>query len=161
MIRVYGASRTTLASEWLRLREAWPEVEWTARWPFLIGEVPDEPAFAKLFWQHDLEDVAKADVVMVLSDANDPDESAALRGALVEAGAGLALGKSLVLVGDCWEFGTWQYHPRCYKVACLLEARVMLKQLTPESAGKLRIRMPRDLPDAAPGWSNLAGFETP
>jgi len=123
-LRVYTASKISQAPRWLALAREWPEVEFVARWPHLIGHTPDEGVFMKAFWQQDHEDVAKAHVVLTYGE---PGEH--LRGALVEAGMGIALGKTIIVVGDHPDYGTWQEHPLVFKCKDLSEARSLLQVL--------------------------------
>jgi nucleoside 2-deoxyribosyltransferase len=121
-MKVYTASKLSEASRWQRLAEEWPEVEFVARWPFKhVGVVPDTETFAKVFWKHDLEDVTRADVVLVYAALDHK-----LRGALVEAGMAIALGRCVIVVGDHPDYSTWQYHPLVYRAADLDEARALL-----------------------------------
>ena len=122
-LKVYTASKLDKAPLWLRLIEEWDEIEFVARWPRLhVGTTPDAPCYAKVFWQHDLEDVSESDIVLVYSEPHDK-----LRGALVEAGMALALQKPVIVVGEHLDYGTWQFHPLVYKVPDLEEARLLLK----------------------------------
>jgi nucleoside 2-deoxyribosyltransferase len=122
-IKVYGASKLRHAPMWNDLREAWPEILWTARWPYQhVGQVPDTPDFASLFWLHDHEDVEKADGVLVYAEPDD-----VLRGALVEAGMAIALGKWVLCVGDNPGFGTWQWHPQVSRLPDLDAARALFE----------------------------------
>ena len=57
-------------------------------------------------WIEDHQDVGRSDVVMVYAERGD-----VLRGAFVEAGMGIALGKFVLAVGD-GDFGTWWAHPQ-------------------------------------------------
>lgn len=121
-IKVYGASKLCHVEVWKQLSKSWTEIEFTARWPFKhVGTVPDEPCFARVFWEHDLEDVVAADGVVVYAKPEDD-----LRGALVEAGMALALGKFVIVVGENKNYGTWQYHPLVHRVADLTDARTLL-----------------------------------
>lgn len=125
-IKVYTASKLSEAPLWHKLRDEWPEIMFIARWPFLhVGTIPDTPTFAKVFWEQDLKDVKAADVVMVYARA----ETDKLKGALVEAGAGLALGKQIVIVGSHPDYGTWQFHRDCHRVKDLEEARQLLQTM--------------------------------
>lgn len=118
-LSVYPASHTHLAPLWLSLANDWPEVHFCARWPSALhGGRPDTPEFATVGWQENVEDITRADVILVYSDSY-----TLLRGALVEAGMGIALGKKVLLVGKHPSFGTWQYHPQCYGVRELEGAR--------------------------------------
>lgn len=123
-IKVYTASKLAQADRWKRLVDEWPEVHFVARWPGYVGVVPDEPDQAEVFWQHDIEDVTSADAVLVYAEAGEH-----LRGALVEAGAAIALGKPVIVVGTHADYGTWQYHPLVHRVADLDGARELLQTM--------------------------------
>jgi len=120
---VYFASCIAHAPVGNNLMSTWTEFHWTSRWPRChVGKVPDSTVYAKLFWEHDLEDVTFCDIVLVYSEPNDT-----LRGALVEAGMGIALCKKIVVVGENYSYSTWQYHPAVMKAASLEEARVIMR----------------------------------
>jgi hypothetical protein len=121
-IRLYVASKLDEAGMWKNLARAWPEVEFISRWPWKhVGTVPDDPVHSKVFWQHDLEDVWRTDVVLVYAR-----EGQKLRGALVEAGMAIVLGKRVIVVGDHADYSTWRHHPSVYIVADLNQARMLL-----------------------------------
>lgn len=142
-IRVYTASKTNHAAMWLRLRAEWPEVHFTARWPMqVLAGLPQTPNFAMQFWQDDLEDVKFADVVLVyaeyhaipfahsvMNNTEPKGEWEHLRGALVEAGMGIALGKRILVIGDAPDYGSWQHHPLCDKVENFEKARTELSHI--------------------------------
>ena len=123
-IRVYGASTLPHASLWRDLSRRWiDEVEFTARWSYMhFGNIPETAEFARLFWLHDMEDVRRSDVVMVYAEPKD-----SLRGALVEAGMGLAYGLRVLVCGSNHGFGTWQHHPQVTHVSTLEDAKAQLK----------------------------------
>ncbi len=126
-LKVYTAGKLHDAPLWRALRDEWPEVIFTARWPVChVGTTPDSPCFAKVFWEHDFVDVSEADVVLVYSHSR-ADQ---LRGALVEVGMGLALAKEIICVGEHPDFGTWQYHRNVHRVSDLAEARLLLSTMT-------------------------------
>lgn len=123
MIKVYTASKITRAAQWKALYHEWPEIHFVARWPFChTGNVPDDPCYAKVFWQQDHEDVVKADVVLLLAEGKEH-----LKGGLVEAGMALALGKPVIVIGDHPDYSTWQYHPQVHRVLDLPSARILLR----------------------------------
>lgn len=107
-VRVYTASKLEHAELWKHARGKFPGVYFTARWPFYVGQVPDTAEHAEQFWQDDEEDIRRSDVVLVY--AANSDEK--LRGALVEAGMGLALSKLVIVVGKHPDYSTWQFHPQ-------------------------------------------------
>lgn len=125
-ISVYTASKTSLADFWLALRKdpQWSHVHFTARWPsyLLGGQIPDTQAFCQVTWVHDESDIYHSDVVLVVATTGE-----SLRGALVEAGIGLAYDKQIIIVGDHHDYGTWQFHPQVMKAPTLEDARRLLE----------------------------------
>lgn len=105
--QVYTASKLRHAPLWLKLKqEYYGQYEFTSRWIFIAGMVPESPDNAKVFWIRDYEDVKRSTHVLVYAEGEEN-----LRGALVEAGMGIALGKTVIVVGDSREYGSWQFHP--------------------------------------------------
>lgn len=137
-LKVYTASKLKEGPRWRRLAEEWPEIDIVARWPFLHvtsdgapGWPDDCAAHGSIFWQHDYEDVSRADVVLVFADQAED----VLRGALVEAGMGIAMGKTVIVVGSNSGYGTWQYHQQVKRVPSLDAARSLLRLMaTPAAA---------------------------
>ncbi len=124
--RVYTASKLDHADLWLHLVDEWPEIEFTARWPvdYLANFYKDAGIDGRQFWIIDEEDVRAADFVMVYGEPQD-----VLRGALVEAGMAIGLGRRVIVVGDNPFYGTWQYHPLVTRVESLEVARGMISTL--------------------------------
>lgn len=124
-LNVYIASKFHHAERWKKLTvSGWSQFHFTSRWfKQYAGYIPDEPEFCKMGWIHDIEDVKRADVVVVYGGDQANDR---LRGALVEAGAALAFGRHVIVVGDNPDFGTWQYHPLVHKVGTLEAAYKLL-----------------------------------
>jgi len=135
-IKVYTASCLNKGPLWRELASVWEEVEIVARWPFLhvnnegLPDWPEDcPAHGAEFWQQDHDDVLRADVVLIY--AIETDE---LRGALVESGMALGLGKPVIVAGKNHRFGTWQYHRLARRVPTLEAARSLLRLMsTPAS----------------------------
>jgi len=124
-LSIYFASKLQHANIGKLLLAEWTEFQWTSRWPQChVGKVPQQSNYSKVFWEHDLEDVQKANVVLVYSKSDD-----VLRGALVKAGMAIALGKRVVVVGENDSYGTWQYHPLVFQANNLAEARQLLRTL--------------------------------
>lgn len=131
-LKVYTASKLKHFQKWRDLRDANPEIIITSRW---IDQSLDQEYLAKNasvtaclseqaareVWRVDHEDVAACDVVLVYAE-----ESEHLRGALVEAGMGLALGKTIMVVGDHPDYGTWQYHTKVTRAKDLDQAVMLL-----------------------------------
>ena len=136
-LKIYTASKLKEGPRWRALAEMWPEIEIVARWPFLHVTTDGEPgwpddcaAHGSVFWRHDHEDVSRADVVIVFADQADD----VLRGALIEAGMGIAMGKTVIVVGSNPGYGTWQFHPQVKRVPSLDAARSLLRLMaTPDS----------------------------
>lgn len=105
--RVYVASKLKYADELLAMRKRFLNIHFTDRWSLMQGKVEDDHEQAAHFWQDDFDDIARAEYVIIWA----PSSEDKLRGALVEAGIGIALGKKLVLAGESPDFGTWQWHP--------------------------------------------------
>ena len=117
--RVYVASKLKYADELLAMRKKFLNIHFTDRWSLMHGKVEDDHEQAGHFWQDDFDDIARAEYVVVWA----PSAEDKLRGALVEAGIGIALGKIVILAGESDDFGTWQYHPAViYKAATLEKA---------------------------------------
>jgi nucleoside 2-deoxyribosyltransferase len=128
-LKVYTASKLREGPRWRKLAEEWSDIDFVARWPFIhvtsdgeAGWPGDCAAHGAEFWRQDHEDVARCDVVLVYSEAND-----ILKGALVEAGMALAMGKVVIVVGDNPGYGTWQFHQQVRRVATLEAARSLLR----------------------------------
>jgi hypothetical protein len=131
-LKVYTASKLSHASRWVVLaHELAPYgVTITSRWikySHALGDRPYESEAVldgetmRQCWIEDHEDVSRADVVLVYGE---PGEN--LRGALVEAGMGIALGKTVLVVGENENFGTWHHHPRCKRLETLEDAKRIL-----------------------------------
>ena len=124
MIPVYTASKLHHRERWRSLRSQWPDVTFTARWPDLDKDIPSSSDEARSNWLKDEEDVRRADVVMVYAEDGDH-----LRGALIEAGMAIALGKTVMVVGEHPDFGTWRHHPRVVHASDLDHAHSRLNEL--------------------------------
>jgi hypothetical protein len=130
-MKIYTAAKLTQASKLLKTVGTWEGHEITSRWikRILDGDEdpyagPVSPEVARAVWIEDEEDVRAADVVLVYWEPGDN-----LRGALVEAGMGIALGKDVIVVGHSPAHWTWKYHPRVWRAYDLDEARTFLNLL--------------------------------
>lgn len=135
--KVYTASKIWHAPLWrdLRTNPSWSHVEFTARWPDMEhlekgGAMPSPAEFAH-FWTIDEQDVRRSDFVLVL--AHDPylhngptGDNESLRGALVEAGIGIAMGKTIITIGLAPSH-SWSYHPRVVRLDDLASAKIFLR----------------------------------
>lgn len=107
-VAIYTASKMLHAAMWREIYEVHDYIHWTSRWPYLEPFVNPTPANAQRFWQDDLADIVRAQVLILFAGADGQDQ---LRGGLIEAGMALALSKPVVTVGDSPHYGTWRYHP--------------------------------------------------
>jgi len=118
MIRIYPASGTHHAAMWREARHKWPGVIVGARWvDYVLDGVEETETNARSFWRDDHADVKAADALIVFAAPGDR-----LRGALVEAGMAIALGKPVYVVGVSDDFGTWQFHPSVVRVPDIASA---------------------------------------
>lgn len=111
MAKVYFASKMHHAEKW---RDLYSHVHLSCRWPFLEPFVEPSPENARKFWLDDFTDIENCDVLVCYAE-----EDEKLRGALVEVGIALGLGKIVYLVGDHPDFGTWRYHRLVYNYETL------------------------------------------
>lgn len=121
-LQVYPASRLCHADRWLDLDTGlhWCSI---ASWPTLtkcLDTGTASPAYlAREFWVIDIKEALASDVVMVYGELNDEP----LRGALVEAGAKLGNGGTVVAVGDktLRSWGSWVHHPKVVRLHDLVQ----------------------------------------
>ena len=129
MIKVYIASKLSYAFMFQGLREEWRRrgIDLHARW---FDQASLEHVEHKLtthdfhvFWLVDEEDVRQSDAVILYAETGDK-----LRGALVEVGMAIALGKLVIVIGDHPDYGTWQHHPVVTRADSLDHAFTMLQR---------------------------------
>ena len=113
MVKIYLASKLHHANfaRDLIVNNRFPMVTWTNRWQWFEGQVSDAKKNAAHFWENDFDDVDAADAVLVMGWGKD-----ILKGALVEAGYGIAKGKSVLCLGNSPSFSTWQYSNRISEI---------------------------------------------
>lgn len=121
IIKVYIASKMQHAARWRNLYSKYAHVHVVSRWPFLEPSVEPDEDNARKFWQDDVADIQAADAVIVYAE---PEEK--LRGALVEAGIAIGLGKLVIVIGDHPDFGTWIHHPQVRRADDLVSAFVIV-----------------------------------
>lgn len=125
----YTASQMKHRGKWLSLRRD-EQVEWTAHWPDI--DVEDTPDNSAWFWRIDHNNVAISDFVLVYAEEGD-----VLRGALIEAGIAIGMGKTVIVVGSHFCYGTWQYHPAVIRTPTLdsaIELMILLRKEEHEGA---------------------------
>ncbi len=127
MIKVYIASKLHYAPMFQKLRDEWRAegIDLHARWhdqaALEHANHTLTPEDFHIFWLVDEEDVKQSDAVILYGESNDK-----LRGALVEAGMAVGAGILTILVGECPDFGTWQYHPIVARANSFDHAKDML-----------------------------------
>lgn len=117
MKNVYFASKMDKAHRWRELYSYSDLINITARWPYLEPSVAPTPANAKKFWRGDYLDIQACDFLICYADGDDK-----LRGALVEAGMAIGMGKTVIVIGIHDDYGTWQYHEQVLRFSTILEA---------------------------------------
>jgi nucleoside 2-deoxyribosyltransferase len=125
MKRIYPSSRFPKAKMWLELKDKYP-VHFYARWIRNYELNTEEtPENSKYFWQENIEDIRDCDLVLVYGEKTD-----VLGGALVEVGAALAFGKSIILTGQNEAYRSWIHHPLVEYVSSLDTAleRIVLSE---------------------------------
>lgn len=129
-LSIYLAGRLNCAEEFHQLKTRWPEFDLVSSWVEKIytSKMEDSWQNAMINWPINIIEAAGADVTLVWG------RNESLRGALVEAGAALARGKTILLVGESESFGTWRYHPSCFLVGDLEEARQWLTRFDAKRA---------------------------
>lgn len=122
--KVYTASKIPRHTLWKELKASpsWDHVDWTARWVHMVDEERETtPALFAHFWTIDMQDVRRSDFVLLYA-AEDAQE---LRGGLVEAGMGLAFGKTVLAI-DLPLTHSWSHHPLVVRLSSLDLAREFL-----------------------------------
>ena len=123
--KVYIASKLKYAEQFRIYRSQWrPKINLHARWfdQATIEQTSKvSPEDFHIFWLVDEEDVKVADALIIYGERDDK-----LRGALVEAGIAIAMGKLVIVVGDCADFGTWQHHPLVTRAGSFEHAKTMI-----------------------------------
>lgn len=116
-MKIYIASKASHRPRWRAYRDGIYKVNIISRWIDVSDEHTDKPSDSGFpldyvqLWQECVDDVKAADVVVVYVE---PGE--VLKGALIEAGVALGLGKRVVIlsqrpIADPFPNGTWYHHP--------------------------------------------------
>lgn len=122
-VKVYIASKMCHAERWRNAYEENPHFHIVSRWPFLEPFIAPTEANARKFWQDDVADIQAADAVIVYAE-----EGEKLRGALVEAGIAIGLGKLVIVIGEHPDFGTWSHHPQVKRAPNFHAALVLVHE---------------------------------
>lgn len=122
--QVYLASKIYHAKSLRKLRLQWLTlgIVVNSRWLDMADlERAATPEQYTMFWLVDEEDVKDCDILIIYGESGD-----ALRGALVEAGIAIALGKLVIAVGDSPSLSNWTHHPLVVRVPSLDAARDLI-----------------------------------
>jgi hypothetical protein len=124
--KVYTASVLSMVSTWKVLKKEWaPQILLNSRWIDHSDIVAADAAATedqfKTAWKENEEDVFNADALLCYAV-----EGHNLRGALVETGMAIAFRMPVIVCGRSPFFGSWQYHPRCFRVPSLEQAHDLL-----------------------------------
>lgn len=125
MVRIYIASKMHHAEKWREAYDEFGDIHICSRWPFLEPFINPTAENARKFWHADVQDIADCHVLIVYAE---PEEK--LRGALVEAGIAIGMGRPVIVVGDHPDFGTWSYHPQVRRVKTLADAINLSRSLS-------------------------------
>jgi hypothetical protein len=110
-MKIYIASKTAHAASWLKLRSQRTDIQVTSTWIDEAGE--GQTADYSELAQRCLKEVAESDFILLYCAENE-----ILKGALIEVGAALALGKEIRCVGDSFSLSRvffrhplWKWFP--------------------------------------------------
>lgn len=128
MIKVYIASKLKYAKLFRNYRIQWKadKIDLHARWfdqAHIEQNSHASPEDFHIFWLVDEEDVKTSQALIIYGEKDDK-----LRGALVEAGIAIASGLLVIVIGDCPDFGTWQYHPLVIRAGSFEHAKTMIQR---------------------------------
>lgn len=121
-LKLYTASTLDHAGHWRALARNWPEIEFCASWIRQDFFSEADPEACRKAWLRDMHDISQCDVLMVYGQWGE-----ILRGALVESGVALALGKPVVVMDEHESYGTWQFHPGVIRLCSFVQARDWLR----------------------------------
>lgn len=108
MISIYPSSKVKHAPMWRELQQKVPNVFFNARW-LKRAEKESELSVDDMrhLWMECMQDISSSEALLLYAEDGDT-----LRGALVEVGMALAMGKPVVLAMDqkiMRDYGTWMH----------------------------------------------------
>ena len=104
-IRVYAASKMRHAEKMMKLRQDYPDIHFTARWPITagLGSEANRPVYQ---WMSESEiDLLNSDCMLVYAE---PGE--VLKTALVQVGIAYAKRIPIFVVGEHESYAEWQFN---------------------------------------------------
>lgn len=106
-VSCYVASKLIHATKIMELRNAWPKIYFTARWP-VVRDLPSEKMRPARHWLLDnVDDILRSQTVLVYAEKEDR-----LKTALVEVGIAWRSGIPIHLVGYHDDYAKWRNLPR-------------------------------------------------
>jgi len=118
MKAVYFASKIDNAEFLREKKQEWSKyLSICSSWIETVTREADTPDAAPSFWERDFAEIKTADAVVCWAHGHD-----VLRGALVEAGYALGLGKPVICIGKSHCYGTWQFAKQVVRLATWEEA---------------------------------------
>lgn len=125
-MKIYGASKLKYAPLWRKLRQEWIEHEFTNTWidTYLDAGGGTLPDICRTAWIKNVEDVLRADCVLLFAGYHDE----LLRGAILEAGVAIGAGRQVIVTGLSSSYGSWQFHPAVIRIPTLDNVREFLRE---------------------------------
>lgn len=104
-IRIFTASKMRHAEQMRDLREKYPDIYFTARWP-VTAPLASEAQRPVYQWMGDaFSDILNSDVVMLYAE-----KGKHLKTALVHVGYAIAAGKPIYVIGEHESYAEWQFY---------------------------------------------------
>jgi nucleoside 2-deoxyribosyltransferase len=104
-IKIYIASKMRHAQKFMELRDDYPDLIFTARWPQYAALASEAQRPVYEWMGNNFSDILNADVVVVYAEKGEE-----LKGALVEIGYAIAARKPIVVVGEHRSYSKWQFN---------------------------------------------------
>lgn len=134
-IKIYIASKMCHAAKFIDLRDAYPDLIFTARWPQYAALASEAQRPVYEWMGNNFSDVRNGDCVVVYAEKGEE-----LKGALVEIGVAMAYNRPIFVVGEHRSYSKWQFNQiHCTRVSTLDAAmksiRIMFRG-KPEKIGR-------------------------
>jgi hypothetical protein len=124
-IKVFIASKMRHAEKFRDIREEYPDIYFTARWP-VTASLSSEAQRPVYQWMGDaFSDIHNSDVVIVYAEKGEH-----LKTALVHVGFAIAAGKPIWVIGEHASYAEWQFYEGvCYRAPTIDRALADIKVL--------------------------------
>lgn len=137
-VALYTASKMLHAGKMLAIRDDYPAIYLTSRWPAFAGVSSEYNRPARHWLEDNKADIRRADVFLIYAEKDDD-----LKGALYEAGYADAFDKPIYVVGSNKDYSKWQFGKN-------MKRRSTLKIALDEIVASLRYDSPADFFAGAP-----------